>query len=296
VLTVRRRHGPIPRISVQQIPVQVHIEKPASRHEPAFEAATAKACRQGPQTTEVLSRRSGLLSCEPSKSTVEGLKRPCRPRSSIPAALPAACRQADASRPSRGWARAGYRVREGAAGPDEKVVPRDGLESSGTPILVDNGLTHSHASTILRRVPPPNRSGTTTTAASAICGRRSGTSRLARFPDEPRPERCGAWTPISLSARSGCTLAMCGRSSGRSTSRHRRWEVASCPRDHGAGIRRRIRGARPIILDIPQRWGSRGSALQGPSSRSRRWSATLHRYTPSACDKLPTPPAAAFAS
>ena len=109
------------------------------------------------------------------------------------------------------------------------------------------------ASTILRRVPPPSRSGTTMAAAAARCGRRSGTKPVSstRGPASARSDG-GGRPPMILKRALGVRLGDAGpdvlnevdhaidiRNGGEEP------EI-----DNGAAVRRRVRGARLVVVDV----------------------------------------------
>ena len=90
-------------------------------------------------------------------------------------------RLADARRQSGIGEQAIYRVREGLRLVlYEEIAPWGRLRSPRRPDVVETmAFPMAMPSTILRRVPPPNRSGTTKAAAAARCGRRSGTKPVS---------------------------------------------------------------------------------------------------------------------
>jgi hypothetical protein len=68
------------------------------------------------------------------------------------------------------------------------------------------------ASTIFSRVPPPSRNGTITAAASAMCGRKSGTKPVNSIRGPDSASNCGdGEPPMILQRASGLASAIRGQ-------------------------------------------------------------------------------------
>ena len=177
------------------------------------------------------------------------------PRSSHTGPPPAASPTGRCAPPGRARPAGGSpRPRRPPAGPRSRRS-RPGMASipSAPSVVETMAFPMAMASTILRRVPPPSRSGTTTAAAAARCGRRSDTKPVSstRGPASARSDG-GGRPPMILQRASGCASAMRGQMSWT------KWitpsilgTVERSPKiDHGAAVRRRVGGARLVVLDV----------------------------------------------
>ena len=198
--------------------------------------------------------------------TIEALERLRSPAPRISLDCQPPCRLADARRELGIAKQAVHRLRECLRLVlDEEVSPGDSFDSPAPSVVDTMAFPMAMASTILRRVPPPSRNGTTTAAAAARCGRKSGTKPVSstRGPASRWSDREGL-PPMTLRRASGCASATRGQIF-REEIDHAVdiGGVGEVPEnDHGATVRRRVGGARLVVLDV-RRVGNDGGSDPG---------------------------------
>ena len=174
-------------------------------------------------------------------------------RSTRTAPRPVAAPTGHSSRPSCGSANRRFTASAKAAGWSSIRSSRPGTARCPRhPARSRNELAFpmAMASTILRRVPPPSRSGTTTTAASARWPQvRYEAGELHRGPGQCR-ERWRRPAADDLAARSGCARAMRGQMSWTKWGTPSDIGISEEPEDTTVGRPAADRQARLVVVDV----------------------------------------------